>query len=51
MLLMATGRDPETAFWLLVALVETILYPNTYTHNLPGFQVNKRTAAMCLYGC
>jgi hypothetical protein len=39
LLLVATGRDPETAFWLLAVLVGQIVYHDTYAPDLPGFQV------------
>lgn len=38
-LLLSVGQDPESAFWLLVALTDRILYPGTYAPYLPGFQV------------
>jgi hypothetical protein len=36
---LSTDRKPETAFWLLVALLEQVLYANMYAPYLPGFQV------------
>jgi len=39
MLLVMTDKQAVTAFWLLVALVEHILYPNTYATDLLGLQV------------
>lgn len=38
-LLLPIHRNEETAFWLLVALVEDILQPDTYNSNLVGCQV------------
>ena len=39
MMLVALNRNEESAFWLLAALVEDILFPGTYAHNLEGCQV------------
>lgn len=33
-------RNQEAAFWLLAALVEDILQPDTYNSNLVGCQVS-----------
>lgn len=35
-------RNQEAAFWLLAALVEDILQPNTYNTNLVGCQVGQQ---------
>ncbi|KAL6763534.1 TBC-domain-containing protein [Haematococcus lacustris] len=43
MLLVSTDKQPETAFWLLTALLERILYINNYSPDLPGFQVEMLT--------
>ena len=32
-------QDEETAFWLMVVLLERLLYPNTYSETLEGCQV------------
>jgi len=44
-LLLCVDRDPESAFWLLIALTDHILYPGTYAPYLPGFQVEMLTLA------
>jgi len=43
LLLAATDREPESAFWLLAALVGRILLPHTYSPSLAGCQVEMRT--------
>lgn len=50
-LLLATGKNPETAFWLLVALITRILYPNMYAQWLPGFQVRALDTVCRMYLC
>lgn len=42
MMLIALNRNEESAFWLLAALVEDILFQGTYAHNLEGCQVEMR---------
>ncbi|KAG2489481.1 hypothetical protein HYH03_012117 [Edaphochlamys debaryana] len=42
LMLVALNRNEESAFWLLAALVEDILYPGTYSRNLEGCQIEMR---------
>mmetsp|Transcript_8835 Transcript_8835/g.18886 ORF Transcript_8835/g.18886 Transcript_8835/m.18886 type:complete len:470 (+) Transcript_8835:84-1493(+) len=42
-LLLCTDQAEEDAFWLLVALTDRILYPNTHAPNLDGCHVEMRT--------
>lgn len=44
-LLQCPGMDEESAFWLLVVLVEQILFMDTYDSNLSGCHVEMRTLA------
>ncbi len=41
-LLLATGRDAERAFWLLVALLDQVLLRDMYAPYLPGFQIEMK---------
>jgi hypothetical protein len=38
-------RNQEAAFWLLAALVEDILQPDTYSSNLVGCQVRSSSSS------
>jgi|LauGreSBDMM110SN_4_FD.fasta_scaffold128060_1 hypothetical protein len=35
-------QDEESTFWLLVVLIERILYPNTYSETLEGCHIEMR---------
>mmetsp|Transcript_7312 Transcript_7312/g.20625 ORF Transcript_7312/g.20625 Transcript_7312/m.20625 type:complete len:373 (-) Transcript_7312:70-1188(-) len=63
-LLLSAGKAEEDAFWLLVAILEGILYPKMYSNNLEGCHVemkslgkllekkdSKLAAHMETYGC
>jgi len=43
LLLLASGRDTERAFWLLAAMVGQVLAANTYASNLAGCHSEMRT--------
>ncbi|KIZ01456.1 Growth hormone-regulated TBC protein 1 [Monoraphidium neglectum] len=48
LLLVAVEKDAERCFWLLVALLEGILYPKTYAPQLDGCHVEMRVLAELL---
>ncbi|GBF94787.1 hypothetical protein Rsub_07959 [Raphidocelis subcapitata] len=48
LLLLAVEKDDERCFWLLVALLEGILYPKTYAPNLDGCHVEMRVLGQLL---
>ena len=50
MLLVALNRNQETAFWLLDALVQGLLYEGTFDKDLVGCQVRRvRTEDGCCF--
>lgn len=48
--LLIVTESEEDAFWLLVALVEKILYADTYASNLTGCHVEMRTLGTLVQG-
>eukprot|EP00798_Chlamydomonas_sp_ICE-L_P017893 gene17893-24285_t len=43
MILLCVDKNEEHAFWLLVALADRLLYPNTYARQLDGCHVEMRS--------
>mmetsp|Transcript_46329 Transcript_46329/g.117311 ORF Transcript_46329/g.117311 Transcript_46329/m.117311 type:complete len:370 (-) Transcript_46329:421-1530(-) len=48
LLLLSTGKDEEDTFWLLMAILEGLLYPGTYSNNLEGCHVEMKSLAELL---
>uniref|UniRef100_A0A061QXG8 Tbc protein n=1 Tax=Tetraselmis sp. GSL018 TaxID=582737 RepID=A0A061QXG8_9CHLO len=48
LLLVATGKVEEDSFWLLVALLEGVLYPGMYANNLEGCHVEMKSLGKLL---
>lgn len=48
LLLLSAEQDEERAFWLLMAILEGLLYPGTYANNLEGCHVEMKSLAKLL---